>query len=132
MCINILAESEKFKVYSLSESVYLKDKSSSKSINDYEKNDFLLAWVYGDPDSALISSNQSFIAISGCGIILYFLESKKIIELYNAPEDIMWTNSIKQNIEDEEYIIRFNALTDSDKINHNKLNVKSLNLETTN
>jgi len=128
--IRYLSENDKYKLYSLHESVYLKDKSKSNDLCDYEGSDLFVTSVYGDPDSALISFDGTFICVAGCGIHIYFFESKKSIELFNEPEDITWTEGVYQSADDEQHYVRFNVYTETEKFAINRLNVKTNELET--
>ena len=129
MSIRYLSENEKYKLYSLHESVYLKDKSKSKKLCDYEGSDTFVTSVYGDPDSALLSFDGTFICVAGCGITIYFIETKTCIELFNEPDDITWTEGVYQSAEDEPNYVRFNAYTETEKFAINKLNVKTNELK---
>ncbi|WP_020405499.1 hypothetical protein [Hahella ganghwensis] len=63
-----LAESESFKVYSLSDNVYLKVKNSFKSLSTHEKKDIYLCHVYGEPEGALISPTEDYVVVVGHGL----------------------------------------------------------------
>ncbi|MBA6354216.1 hypothetical protein [Colwellia sp. BRX9-1] len=129
MSIRYLSESENYKVYSLDESVYLKDKSNSKKISDYEERDELITWVYGNPDSALLSWDEKFVVVGGCGITIYLIESKECIDLFNEPNDITWTEGVYQAAGDDIHFVRFNVLTNTDKLQVVKLNIKTQEFE---
>jgi len=128
--IRYLSENDKYKLYSLHESVYLKDKSKSNNLCDFEGTDIFVTSVYVDPDSGLLSFDGSFICVAGCGITIYFIESKKCIELFNEPEDITWTEGVYQSADDEQNYVRFNVYTETEKLAINRLNVKTNELET--
>ncbi|MCX7545210.1 hypothetical protein [Marinicella gelatinilytica] len=129
MSIRYLSENDIYKLYSINESVYLKDKSKSDNLCDYENSDLYLTSVYGDPDSALISFDGTFICVAGCGISIYFIESKKCIQLFNEPEEIIWTEGVYQSAEDGQHYVRFNANTETEKFRIYRLNVKTSGLE---
>jgi hypothetical protein len=129
LSIRYLSENDKYKLYSLYESVYLKDKSKSGSHCGFEGSDVFVTSVYGDPDSALLSFDGTFICVAGCGITIYFIESKKCVELFDDPDDITWTEGVYQSAEDEPHYVRFNVCTDTEKFAINRLNVKTNALE---
>ena len=61
----ILAESKHYIVYSEYENVTLEIKSSQRRI---QIGDF-----YGDPQMAVISEDETFCVMCGCGVIIYYL-----------------------------------------------------------
>lgn len=63
--MQILAESKLYKVFNEYETVILQIKESQQQI---QIGDF-----YGDPQMALISKDEQFCAMCGCGIIIYYL-----------------------------------------------------------
>lgn len=63
--MNVLAESEHYRVYHEYENVIMKIKKSLKKI---QIGDF-----YGDPQMAIISEDEKVCIICGCGIIIYYL-----------------------------------------------------------
>ena len=63
--MNILAESKHYIVYSEYENVILEIKESQKKI---QIGDF-----YGNPQMAVISEDETFCAMCGCGVIIYYL-----------------------------------------------------------
>ena len=101
----LLAESGKYKVISEYEAVTLHfkiDKRAPVYIGDF----------YGDPDSAIISDDESFVAMAGCGLIIYKIQEP--FEEYNSNEktnqyfifknsgpDIWWTEKIHQDSADK-------------------------------
>jgi hypothetical protein len=91
-----LVENDRYKVYSISENIYLKNKSNSKNLCDFEKTDDYVACIYGDPQNAIFIDNGKILVISGCGITLYNTETKTEISFYNNPDDILWTNGLHQ------------------------------------
>ena len=129
MTIRYLAESESFKVYSIFESVYLKVKSHCRSYIEHENADECIASVYGDPDSALISFDEEYVVIGGCGVTIYNIQSRKTVELFNEPDDITWTEGVYQSAEDRNSYFRFNALTKSDKLAIHRLDIHDHTLE---
>ena len=129
MSIRYLSENGIYKLYSLHESVYLKDKSKSDNLCDFENSDLYVTSLYGDPDSALISFDGTYICVAGCGINIYFIESRKCIQLFNDPEEIIWTEGVYQSAEDGQHYVRFNAKTETEKVRIYRLNVKTNELE---
>lgn len=129
MTIRYLAESKDYKVYSIFESVYLKDKSTCKSLIEYEEADLCIAWVYGDPDSAVISCDGSSVVVAGCGIAIFNIKTNQTTELFNEPDDITWTEGIYQSAEDDCKYVRFSALTKTDKLNIHRLDIQKRTLE---
>jgi len=94
---NYLSESGNFKVYSLDESVYLKDKNSNSKPNEYDKRDLSIAYHYGEPEGAMISPTEDYVVVVGHGISIYPLNQKygiESVELFNDPNSQMWTNGI--------------------------------------
>ncbi len=68
--MNKLAESEHYEVYKEYETVFLKAKSSDKiiSIGDF----------YGDVAKAIISPEEEYCIMAGCGVIVYRLKAPYI------------------------------------------------------
>ena len=66
--LRYLAESENYKVTSEYEYVTLhfKNKPSRKPV--------YIGHFYGDPECAIISRNERYIAVCGCGLIIYKLD----------------------------------------------------------
>lgn len=63
--MKIMAESDKFVVWNEYEKVFLKRKETSQII--------LIGEFYGDPDVALISADETYCAVGGEGLIIYYL-----------------------------------------------------------
>lgn len=97
-----LTESENYKVYSIEENVYIKDKRLSQTHSVYEKQDEYVSCVYGNPTSAIILNKEQHIIISGCGITIYDIKNKNEIHLFNDPENITWTNALHQEHQDDQ------------------------------
>lgn len=64
----ILAESKSYIVYNDYEIVVLKNKSDCSEI--------IIGDFYGDPDGALIDTEERFVLMYGCGVIIYYLPAK--------------------------------------------------------
>ncbi|WP_413664614.1 hypothetical protein ACJJI5_19190 [Microbulbifer sp. EKSA008] len=129
MSIRYLAETKDYKVYSIFESVYLKNKSTCRNLVEHEEEDQCIAWIYGDPDSAVISCDGSFIVVAGCGITIFYIETNQATELFNEPDDITWTEGIYQSSEDDCKYVRFNALTKKDNLKIHRLDTQKGSLE---
>lgn len=91
--IRYLAESENFKVYSIYENVYLKNKTKTQFQNDFDNQDLLIAYHYGDPNDALILPNEKYIVVSGCGISIYDVENQVDNHILDDPGHVTWTSS---------------------------------------
>jgi hypothetical protein len=94
------------------ETVYLHFKNESRipiCIGDF----------YGDPECAIISLNENFVAMGGCGIIVYFLRepfeeysydkiSAQFYEFNRSSNDIWWVGGLHQySSDDQEKCFRF-------------------------
>ena len=118
-----LYENDQFRLYSIYESVYLKNKSEPAD------EDAFIASVYGDPDSGLISFSNDYIAVAGCGITIHFLSDKESYELGTESDNILWTEGIYQSGEDEFHFVRFVAYTKDNSIRVHRLNVLNRQIE---
>ena len=105
---NFIAENKTYKVYSIYESVYLKEKKTTDSQNDFSKTDKLIAHHYGDPEDGIITENH--IIVSGCGISIYDLKTGIEKHILNDADNITWTNGIHQDGEDD-YHTEFRFVT---------------------
>jgi hypothetical protein len=88
-----------------------------------------IAWVYGDPDSADITFDERYVVIAGCGITIYDIESEETTNLFSEPDLIEWTQGIYIGEDDDEAYVRYNALTDTDKLVIMRLNLISKEVE---
>ena len=129
MSIRYLAESKNYQVYSLYETVYLKDKNTCKRLSEYTESDKFITSIYGDPDSAIIAFNEEFIAIGGCGLSIYYLGSGKLLELFAEPDSILWTEGLDQSGEDELHFFRFTAFDKGDQIRVHRFNTRTNEFE---
>jgi len=66
--MNLLAESKQYIIFNEYETVMLKIKESQKMI---QIGDF-----YGNPQMAIISDDEKFCVMCGCGIIIYYLREE--------------------------------------------------------
>ncbi len=111
-----LAESKNYKVISEFEMVSLIFKAKDREpvyIGDF----------YGNPDSAIISNDERFVAIAGCGLIIYNLHepfddyfgvanTNQYFVLNNSEPNIWWTSNLHQSLEDvEAKFFRFSIKT---------------------
>ncbi|MDO6528038.1 hypothetical protein Q4519_20390 [Motilimonas sp. 1_MG-2023] len=103
----ILYECDQYRLYSIYENVYLKNIHRSES-----DNDIIVASVYGDPDSGLISFGNDYVAIAGCGITIHFLNGDEGYEIGTEADNVFWTEGIYQSGEDDFKYVRFTAYTD--------------------
>ncbi|NVJ59340.1 MAG: hypothetical protein HWE27_03065 [Gammaproteobacteria bacterium] len=120
----ILFENEQYRLYSVCENVYLKKLTASGSVEDV-----FISSVYGDPDSALISFGNDFVAIAGCGVTIYFLSNGDSYEIGTEPDNIFWTEGIYQSGEDDFNFVRFTAYTDDNKIRVHRLDASTKKIE---
>ena len=98
----ILAESRNYRVISSFETVSLVFCSNGRKI---DIGDF-----YGEPLGAFIDKNERFVAMYGCGLILYFLHEPFDEYCYDFPspqwfeagrnEPIMWVDNAVQTDDD--------------------------------
>lgn len=63
--MNILVESKNYIVYKEYELVMMKIKKSQRTVR--------IGDFYGDVQMAIISPNENFCAMCGCGVIIYYL-----------------------------------------------------------
>jgi hypothetical protein len=125
--IRYLAESQSFKVYSIYESVFLKNKLLSTKMQEYDVNDKDVAWHYGDPSGALILPDENFVIVAGCGLSVYDLQSQSEKHILDAPKRIWWTNGLHQAGEDDQTKeVRFVSYNAQSQLRVFKLNVESL------
>lgn len=107
-----IAESENYILRGEYEGAELIQKSDGKRITSV--GDF-----YGEPIAGIIDKNEKYCVTVGCGVIVYKLiepfeeymynrNTKQWFEFGRGPENIEWTNSVKQ-VSDNEI-----ELTDAD------------------
>ena len=125
----ILFENEAFRLYSIYEDVYLLNKSLKAALSQSAQPDIVIASIYGDPDSGLIAWNNAFVALAGCGLSLYFLETGESYSIGAQADNTLWTEGIYQSAEDEVHFVRFTAYTKDNKIRVHRLNVLSREIE---
>lgn len=124
-----LAESENFKVYSIYDNVYIKNKKKSNSLNQYQKTDKHIQWIYGEPNGAIIMPKEDKTIIVGSGIYIYDINSEKLIEKYNDPKHIKWIDTIYQ-AEGDDWLNEFRIVTlnNDDQLRVFKVTVSELTL----
>lgn len=99
--IRYLAESINYKVTSEYESVTLHFKSNNL------KKSIYIGHFYGDPDCAIISRDEKYLVVAGCGLIIYKLiepfnevgvakSSPQYSEFFNDANNIWWVNGLHQ------------------------------------
>jgi hypothetical protein len=106
--VRYLAESENYKVTAEYEMVFLhfKNKPNQKPI--------YIGDFYGDPTCAIISCDEQYVVMAGCGIIIYRLtepfctygigkSSEQYSEFHNRPRNIWWTDGLYQTLYDEDW-----------------------------
>ncbi|MBL7934529.1 MAG: hypothetical protein JNM51_01820 [Bacteroidia bacterium] len=100
-----LAESENYKVTSEYEMVSLHFKAK-------DRDPIYIGDFYGDPDSAIISSDENYVAMAGCGLIIYKLQepfdeyldenTNQYFVFNNTEPNIWWTSNVHQSSEDKD------------------------------
>jgi hypothetical protein len=122
--MNFIAENEKYKVYSLDESIYLKEKSLFKNHDKFSNEDKFIGHHYGNPNDGIITEN--YVIVSGCGISIYDLMNKTDRHLFTDENNRYWTNGIHQEGEDD-YHTEFRFVSNN---SDNKLRVFKMNIQT--
>ena len=95
---HILAESEHFVITNEYENTFLIIKANNRRI--------LIGDFYGDPQTAVISNDEKFCAVGGCGLIIYYLnepycefdkdfDSKQSKELFREKDNEWWIEKIE-------------------------------------
>jgi len=103
-----LAESDKYSVTSEYEyaTLHFKNRLSKKSV--------YLGDFYGDPNCAIISKDEKYLVVAGCGLIIYRLKEPfreygnddaddQYFEFFRHPSDIWWINGLTQEISDVDW-----------------------------
>jgi hypothetical protein len=94
----ILAQSTNFLIHHEYETVYLTFKNS-------QAQDVVIGDFYGDPHTAYIADDESYCAVGGYGLIIYYLappfnpyfngiKNKNWKELYREKADTYWIETI--------------------------------------
>lgn len=103
----ILTESKNYIIMNEYETVWLQFKNTDRKV---KIGDF-----YGDPEMAIISDDESYCAIVGCGLIIYYLHepfkefeynvlTSQWKELFRKNNEIWWINHIR-NIDSSTIIL---------------------------
>jgi hypothetical protein len=124
--IRYLAENTDYKVYSIYENVYLKNKKTSNNFNDFEESDILITSHYGDPNNAIILHKNNYVIVSGCGLTIYDVGKNSEKNILAEPEEITWTNTVFQDETDDQiFEFRFVAFNKSDNLRIFKMNLET-------
>jgi len=102
-----LAESINYKVTSEYESVTL-------YLKNHIKKPVYIGHFYGDPDCAIISRDEKYLVVAGCGLIIYRLVEPfnqndntenltQYSEFFQEPENIWWVNRLHQTDIDSDW-----------------------------
>jgi hypothetical protein len=121
--VRYLAENDTYKVYSLYESVYLKTKATSRNLSAAEEWDLNIAWHYGDPAAAILLYSGNHVVVAGCGITVYTIKQQREVTLFDAPDNIWWTDGLHQDGADEPTECRFVSSHENGSLRVFKLNV---------
>ncbi|MDE6780402.1 MAG: hypothetical protein K2J40_02955 [Ruminococcus sp.] len=98
----ILAESKNYIVYNDYEIVLLKNKSDGSEI--------IIGDFYGDPCGALIDTEEKFILMYGCGVIIYYLPAYEEYQYniktpqwdeFSRENPVMWVENAVQTDRNE-------------------------------
>ena len=93
--MNILTESEHYRIFNEYENVIMEIKKSHKKI---QIGDF-----YGNPQMAIISEDEKVCVMCGCGIIIYYLrEPFREYEYHTQTEQ--WREWGRNNLEAEVWV----------------------------
>lgn len=95
----LLVESCTYKILHEYETVYLLFKDTGETV--------IIGDFYGDPETAVISNDQSYCVVGGCGIIIYYLKEpfyefkynnncKQWKEVFRNPNDVWWIEDISE------------------------------------
>jgi hypothetical protein len=132
--IRYLAESENYKVTSEHESVTLHFKKKLLKTSVY------IGHFYGDPDCAIISRDEKYLVVAGCGLVVYRLiepfnevgiekSSPQYSEFFNDPPNIWWINGLHQTDVDSDWkYFRFVAANNEGEFIY-KMNSEDFSLE---
>lgn len=132
--IRYLAESENYKVTSEYEyaTLHFKNKLIGKSV--------YIGDFYGDPDCALISRDEKYLVVAGCGLIIYKLQkpfreygdkenSNQYSEFFREPENNWWINGLHQTGVDSDWkYFRFVAANKDGEFIY-KMNAEDFSIE---
>jgi hypothetical protein len=124
-----LAESKNFVIMNEYEKVFLVFKNSNRKI--------CIGDFYGDPQDAIISNNECFCVMVGCGLIIYYLHEPFEEYRYNVSTN-QWEELFRENgktwwIEDVKNVDESTILISVEEVDNEnggryKLNVNSFEL----
>jgi hypothetical protein len=123
----VLARSKRYVVSHVFEVVFLREIGG---------RELVIGDFYGDPEAAIIDSQERWVVMVGCGIILYRLDGaffpyeyglkiNQWWEDYRNPPDIWWIDSVEQW---SRYHVRFHVDSHSDKAGIYELDVRTLSV----
>ena len=132
--IKYLAESKNYKVTSEYESVtlHLKNKLLKQSV--------YIGYLYGDPDCAIISKDEKYLVVAGCGLLIYNLlepfnevcidqPTFQYSEFFNNADNVWWVNGLHQTDIDADWkYFRFVAANNEGEFIY-KMNAEDFNIE---
>ena len=128
-----LAESENYKVTSEYEYATLHFK------NRLFCNSVYIGDFYGDPDCSIISRDEKYLVVAGCGLIIYKLKepfkeysnqnSNQYSEFFREPENHWWINGLHQaDVDDDWKYFRFVAANNEGEFIY-KMNAEDFSFE---
>jgi hypothetical protein len=131
--VRYLAESENYRVTSEYEYVTLNFK------NDALNKSICIGDFYGDPTCAIISRDEKYVAMAGCGIIIYKLiepfenfeydkTTSQYSELFRTNNNYWWIDGLHQSVGTDWKYIQFIARNDEGQFIY-KMDTESFILE---
>ena len=107
----------------------MKNKLISKKINDFDDKDLFIANHYGDPNDALILTNEKFVVVSGCGLSIYNIENNNDNHILDDSDNITWTNGLHQDGQDDQNReVRFVAFNKKNQLKVFKIDLISMKI----
>jgi hypothetical protein len=99
-----------------------------------KKKKIVIGDFYGDPETAFISTDESYCVIGGDGLIIYYLKepfieyeygkkSKQWIEIFREINDIWWVYDIEKGSSIERIKFRIDPNDDKDRAGTYEVNV---------
>lgn len=102
----LLTQSENFRITYEFENLFLEFKK-------IHKVPVTIGWFYGQPECAMISVDEKYAVIGGCGLVIYFLQepfkgleiqpNPQIVEMFNQPNNHWEIEAIYQSGTDNIY-----------------------------
>jgi hypothetical protein len=119
-----LAESDNYKVTSEDETVHLHFKNG-------DRKPVIIGDFWGDPECAMISRDEKYVVMAGCGLIVYLLKepfdeyqyggksegtrvNNQFAEFHRDRPDIWWTDGLHQNRLDQDFSFFRFVLTENE------------------